>query len=152
MQRPLHEFWGDTLDLKHLMTALLISIAVSLAAYFSAVYGLGAFVESPHMIKAYAMLVGIVGCIVGGTICAILIPPKRITETSISNDEELLKVVEDLRLEYASSFSADHIDDFTAEEMKRLGLYHIFALSEKSSKSDNDVHPYVSPVTIGGKV
>ena len=71
------EVWGDTVDVGHLGKAIVIGGVVSLTCYLVASRVLATFVDTPDRARAYAMLVGLAGCLVSGVICARLFPPKR---------------------------------------------------------------------------
>ena len=71
------EVWGDTVDTVHLGLAVVIGSVISLACYLIASRVLTAVVSPPDVARAYAMLVGLAGCIISGVVCAKLFPPKR---------------------------------------------------------------------------
>uniref|UniRef100_UPI0025B98222 hypothetical protein n=1 Tax=Aquabacterium sp. TaxID=1872578 RepID=UPI0025B98222 len=78
MKQQLYEVWGDTVDSRHLGYSILIGAVVSLGAFFIAQHFLLSWVASAQMARAYAMLVGILGCLGAGMISASLFKPKRI--------------------------------------------------------------------------
>jgi len=65
----LTEVWGDTVDLKELMIASLLGIALTMSMFligrniFLRIEGL-----DPGLAKGYSLLIGIVGCIASGVI------------------------------------------------------------------------------------
>lgn len=76
--KDLAEVWGDIVSLRHLLIAVTLGAAISLATYFAAVEVLHRLVADPAIAKAWAMLGGLAGCLTGGALCARLLPPKRI--------------------------------------------------------------------------
>jgi hypothetical protein len=74
----LAEVWGDIVSLRHLTIAVILGGTTSLVAYLAAVRLLALVVPDPAIAKAWAMMVGLAGCLAGGALCARLLPPKRI--------------------------------------------------------------------------
>lgn len=72
------ELWGDVVDLRHLAAAMVIGGATSLAIYILAARVFSGLVEKASVAHAYAMLAGLVGCVLGGVICAWRFKPKRL--------------------------------------------------------------------------
>ena len=60
------EVWGDTVDIAHLGKSIVIGAVISLSGYFLASRVLLAMVAAPEMARAYAMLVGLAGCLTAG--------------------------------------------------------------------------------------
>ena len=123
----LAEVWGDTVDLGHLGKAVVIGGVVSLACFFVASHILAAIVSKPDIARAYAMLAGLGGCLVGGAICARLFAPKReVVEHSAASlwQEEVLA---QLIAESGTLGSVSDLPAATAREMKELDLYDLFA-------------------------
>ncbi len=110
----LAEVWGDVVDLRHLSAAIAIGAAVSLGLYSAFGWLLAGRVATPEIGRSYAMLAGLMGCVIGGVICARAFPPKRtMTENSAGSR--------------GGADGASPRDDLTlplevAEEMRALGL------------------------------
>ena len=129
----LAEVWGDTVDFGHLGKAVVIGAAVSLACFFVANSILAAVVSEPDIARAYAMLAGLGGCLVGGAICARLFPPKReVVEHSAASfwQEEVLA---QLVAESGTLGSVSDLPEATVREMKELDLYDLFAGHDRMS-------------------
>ncbi|SAL32442.1 hypothetical protein [Caballeronia humi] len=125
------EIWGDTVDTRHLAWSVAIGIVVSLGAFFVASRVLAAYVHDPAMARAYAMLVGLGGCLVAGVICARLFKPKReVIEEAIGTGgrEEVLA---QLAAEAGGLGRVADLPPAVVAEMKELGLYDLFADYEK---------------------
>ena len=71
------EIWGDTVDTRHLAWSVVLGIAISYGAFAIANRVLAAYVPDAAMARAYAMLVGLAGCLIAGAVCAKLFKPKR---------------------------------------------------------------------------
>ena len=79
----LAEVWGDVVDLRHLAAAVAIGATVSLGLYAASGWLLAGRVATYEVGRSYAMLAGLLGCVIGGAICAGAFPPKRtMTEDS----------------------------------------------------------------------
>lgn len=121
--------WGDTVDFRECLIALLIGIV------FGVVCGDGAF----SYLKAYhadmskgalmgtALMIGAGGSILAGYICAKLFKPKRIIEEE-SQRIEIEELVSDLELDMHGE--AEILKQASPEiiaELKILNLYDLFA-------------------------
>jgi len=132
------EIWGDTVDLRHLLMAMLIGIVVSLTCYF---IGLKYIVANySHLAKnlsdAYALLIGIVGCLLSAVISAKLFKPKRILNEEKFSTEQLYKVLEELNID--QNQEAEELKTVSPQvvaEMKSLQLYDLFAGKTDKTKA-----------------
>ena len=133
----LAEVWGDTVDLRHLVWAILIGTGISVAGYFLASRWLMSVVESRQLAQAYAMLAGLAGCILAGVICARLFPPKReVTELDISTDPEWrAEVLAELENQPGGLGTVADLPPAVVSELKELKLYELFAAPDSSSSS-----------------
>lgn len=131
---PYTEVWGDTVDLKHLLYASLLGIALTLGMYL---IGRSIFLNieglEVGLAKGYSLLVGIVGCFTAAVISAKLFKPKRIIEEKFENAnlEEILEAagmtveeeIEGLR----------NLDPKLIAEMEEVELWGILALVPEDS-------------------
>lgn len=133
MAKPsgLIEVWGDTVDSRHLLAAIVIGGALSLSAFLIARHLLLGVVAQPAMAGSYAMLIGLGGCLISGGICAKLFPPKRIVLEDPADpawrDEALAK----LAAEEGGLGRLEDLPPAVAAEMREIGLYDLFADYEK---------------------
>jgi hypothetical protein len=156
---PPHRYvdvWGDTVDARHLKWAILIGIGVSFAAFTLANAILSRFVHDLAMARAYAMLVGLGGCLLGGVICARLFKPKRIAAALEADEGRRAHLIATLvqaqgtrrtrrgNTENAAAGDARGARDASAPyggvaslpphviaEMREVGLYDLFAEQER---------------------
>ena len=125
------EVWGDTVDTAHLGWAVLIGLVVSFAAFELALRVLEPVVAQAAMARAYAMLVGLGGCLAAGAICARLFKPKRIVVAQEASDEGLrAELIERLVAEAGPQGAIAALPSYVAAEMKEAGLYDLFASAE----------------------
>jgi hypothetical protein len=131
------EVWGDTVDTAHLGWSVLIGVAVSFGAFELALRVLQPLVAQAAMGRAYAMLVGLGGCLVAGAICARLFKPKRIVVDQEASDEGMrAELIERLVVDAGPQGSIRMLPGYVAAEMKEVGLYDLFAGAEARHAAD----------------
>lgn len=131
MKPELYEVWGDTVDVRHLVYAIVIGAIVSLSAFFTAQHFLLEWVASAQMARAYAMLVGIVGCLVGGAISASLFKPKRHVVEHEADPAWRSQILKDLQSEFGDLGRLADLPPETIAELKEMDLYELFVDYEK---------------------
>ncbi|MBF6352830.1 MULTISPECIES: hypothetical protein [Nocardia] len=127
------EVWGDTVVGRHLAVSVVIGIGVSLAALLLSDLAFSAFVTNESLADAYALLVGIAGCVVAGVVCGRLFRPKRIVVTDASEDAAVGEVIAALREERHGLGSPADLPDHTRRELDDLGLRPRFAAAEREN-------------------
>lgn len=147
MKAELFEVWGDTVDGRHLICSIAIGASVSLGAFFTAQHLLSGWVESLQMARAYAMLVGIVGCLAGGAISAALFKPKRIVVEHLTDPAWRAKILVELQNEFGPLGSLSDLPAATIAELREMDLYDLFADYEKGLRSPPD-NPDVTPAVV----
>jgi hypothetical protein len=126
------EVWGDTVDLGHLSWSVVIGIGVSLGAFFAGKSILSTLVADAAIARAYAMLVGLAGCLVAGVMCAFLFKPKRDVVEHSSDESERFHVLEQLAAESGGLGSISDLSAAARAEMTELGILELFASYEAS--------------------
>ncbi|WP_417661196.1 hypothetical protein [Pseudomonas sp.] len=132
MKSELYEVWGDTVNARHLTYAIAIGATVSLSAFFIAQSLLVNWVESAQMARAYAMLIGIVGCLIGGAISATLFKPKRHVVEHQADPAWRAEVLKELQSEFGDLGRMSDLPVETVAELRELDLYDLFAEHEKT--------------------
>lgn len=151
MKQELFEVWGDTVDGRHLIYSIAIGAVVSLGAFYFAQYLLVGWVESAQMARAYAMLVGIVGCLGGGVISAMLFKPKRNVIEHLTDPAWRAKILIELENEYGPLGSISDLPPATVAELREMDLYELFADYEKNRAAPVDGQTD-SPAAVVGAV
>ena len=124
----LAEVWGDTVDLRHLAWSIAIGLVVSLACFLLASHLLAARVGSVTLARAYAMLAGLVGCVLSGVICGALFPPKReVVEDGAADPSWRQQVLNELAAQSGGLGSVAELPPSVVDEMKALNIYELFA-------------------------
>jgi hypothetical protein len=147
-KRQLAEVWGDVVDLRQLGVAITIGAVISLSTYFIAGRIFAATIEVAAVGRAYAMLAGLVGCVVGGIVCAKLFPPKREVMESAADPSWRAEAMEQLAAETGTIGRVDDLPSVVAHEMKELGLYDLFASYDSTRIADEREQGAVAPQTL----
>jgi hypothetical protein len=111
-----------------------VGAVISVGTYLAAKAILGGVVGTPDLVRAYAMLAGLIGCVAGGVVCARLFPPKReVVEDSFDQTWR----VEAIAAAAAEDGGLGAIDPSApyVREMKELGLFDAFAAYEAERQS-----------------
>ena len=131
MKPQLYEVWGDTVDGRHLIYAIAIGAVSSLGVFFIAQHLFVGWVTNVQMARAYAMLVGIVGCLVGGAISARLFKPKRNVVEHQAGPAWRSQVLIELQNEFGDLGKMSDLPPATIAELREMDLYDLFADYEK---------------------
>lgn len=127
------EVWGDTVDLRHLAWSVALGIAISLAAFEAGQRVLTLIVHDPAIVRAYAMLVGLAGCLIAGALCARLFKPKRIVVEHTTDDAARMNVLVQLAAEAGGMGRLADTPVSVKAEMEELGLLELFAAFEATA-------------------
>lgn len=143
----LYEVWGDTVDSRHLVASIAVGAVCSLGVFFLAERLLTGWVESAQMARAYAMLLGILGSLLGGAVSACLFKPKRHVVEHVTDPAWRLQVIEELRVEYGGIGQPTDLPPEVRAELRELGLERLFDEAEPARQSESDT---LSPALKGG--
>ncbi len=132
------EVWGDTLVLRELFISSILGVALTMIGYFLGVrYFAGVKGIDPALITGYALMTGILGCIVAGFIAAKLFKPKRVIEEMIvQEDIEAVLKAGGMSLEEEVEALAG-VDEQVLEEMRELNLTALLDLRPATYKGGN---------------
>lgn len=130
------EVWGDTVDLKHLAWSVALGTGISVGAFFLGQRLLSTFVQDAAIARAYAMLVGLAGCLVAGVVCALLFKPKRDVVEHAVDPTERLKVLDQLAAESGGLGAVADLPPSVRAEMEELGLLELFLAYESAHAND----------------
>jgi hypothetical protein len=137
-QENLYEVWGDTIESRDLLLAILIGGAVSLSTFGIAHFTLHNLVESAQMAKAYSMLVGILGCLAGGVLSARLFKPKRDVIEEAADPAFREQVVADLLKEYGTLGRLEDLSPEMTAELHELELYELFREAQEREAKEQE--------------
>ncbi len=134
----LADIWGDTVDLRHLGSGILIGIILSLSCYLAANTVIAS--QSPdleaNLLSAYSLLFGIGGCVLSAVVTANLFKPKRTLNESEFSENDRDRVLQELKIDLAREREElKYVDDKVLQEMKDLKLYELFAGTDTSREN-----------------
>ncbi len=95
MKSSLLEVWGDTVDSRHLTGAIGLGLVVAGSLYLAADRITPSLVDDPTLAHSYALLVGLVGCLIAAVIAAKLFAPKRDVVMGSGTDSEGRRIAMD---------------------------------------------------------
>ncbi|WP_231443804.1 hypothetical protein [Brevibacterium zhoupengii] len=116
------EVWNDTVDSKHLVGSIAIGIGVAVPAFLISDH-LFTTTGDPELGHSYALLIGIVGCIVGAVIAGILFKPKRVITQSEADTRNRQEVIDEVVEEYGDLGDPRDLKPGVQEEIRALGLF-----------------------------
>ncbi|MDH2328297.1 hypothetical protein QCN27_15635 [Cereibacter sp. SYSU M97828] len=125
----LAEVWGDVVSRPHLGRAIIIGGVVSLVFYGIGLIFIAPLAVTPQVGRALAMLLGILGCLTGGAICARLFAPKRILseELGAGTAEWQQQVLDQIEAEGGTIGDMADLPPEVVKELHETGLYDVFA-------------------------
>ncbi|MCY7008897.1 hypothetical protein OCK72_09695 [Fusobacterium simiae] len=130
------EVWGDTVILKELLYSCIIGVFLTMAMFFLGQKIFHNFESiDKSLANGYALLIGVIGCITSGAICAKLFHPKRTVEEKFEfeNIENILESAGITLEEEKEALS--RLDSEVIKELEDLELYALLALIPEDSKN-----------------
>lgn len=125
------EVWGDTVDERHVKIAVALGVALSVPSYLGAKAAFTGAMDNQDLAHTYAMLTGLFACLLSAVISARLFEPKRVvTERQLDPEEQIAAAMELAQL----PLGLGKLEDLSVaeqEDMRRLGLYDVFAEVER---------------------
>lgn len=118
--------WDDTVELRALLIGVAAGPACGLGAFGLALWGFGQMDGGlTPLTKGYALLIGVMGCVVLGAIVARIVRPQRIFHDA--GTPESGAVLAELGLDIEAERRAlESAPPQVIEEMRRLGVLHLF--------------------------
>jgi len=128
-QKPLTEVWGDTVNLKELLCAVLLGIVFTMGFYLAARHF---FLQidsiEDSLAKGYALFVGIAGCLISSVISAKTFEPKRVI-SEMNQQHDIEDVLAHAGMTVEDEIDAlIHLDPEIIKEMEKFSLYSLLAL------------------------
>lgn len=110
--------WNDAVDLRQLGAAILTCVGIGLPAFLLSRALLSGGAVPPSLVSGYALLIGLVGCVVGAVICSRLFPPKRV----LADSDDLQPALVELELMGGTAATFAQLPVEVQQEMRTLGL------------------------------
>lgn len=128
--QQLVEVWGDTVNRRALWQAIALGALISVSVYELAQHYFSAQEGQAVLLKGYAMLAGLGGCLLSGFICSLLYRPQRIVHTNADEQDEIAQVIAEIIAQEQSNIPSNRLPESVQAEMCALGLAEPFAAAE----------------------
>ena len=129
------EVWGDTVNFKSMLFAIVIGSVVSTGTFLLAKFFLSSSSGDTTLLNGYAMLIGLGGCLLSGFICSIMFKPARTVISSQEDNSENVKAfIVDLIKDDPNYTSVDDLPAEVKEELNLLQLMTVFQEAEETAK------------------
>lgn len=124
MKSSLLEVWGDTVDSRHLCGAIALGLTIAGSLYLAADEIMPSLVDDRTLAHSYALLVGLLGCLVAAVIAAKLFPPKREVVMGTGTDSAGRRIAMDAIEEEAGPLGDPReLPAAVQEELRALALF-----------------------------
>lgn len=139
MMPQLLEVWNDTVDPRHLIGGIAIAVGTAVPAYLIAdhLFAAGGDEALGH---SYALLVGIVGCIVGAVISGLLFKPKRVITTSAADTRSRQEIIDEVVEEYGDLGDPRDLGPAVQAEVRALGLFDALVDNHEARAQEKGGH------------
>jgi len=117
---PYTMVWNDAVDLRQLTASVVICVGIGLPGFLGARALFAGIAGNAALAGGYALLVGLVGCVLAAALCARLFPPKRTFDTEEGADHGA--ALAELARMGGTRETFDGLPSDTRAEMIGLGL------------------------------
>ncbi|MFB8766972.1 hypothetical protein VSQ78_04595 [Nocardiopsis alba] len=117
------EIWGDTVDSRHTLWAILLGAGIAVPLYLVSERLFAHFGDNPDVASTYALLVGLGGCLLAGFLNAVFFRPKRIVRETAADGEGRRKAMDAIEAEIGPLGDPSELPAAVQEELRTLGLY-----------------------------
>ncbi|MGP5436508.1 hypothetical protein [Psychrobacter alimentarius] len=129
------EVWGDTVNFKSMLFAIVIGSVVSTGTFLLAKFFLSSSFGDTTLLNGYAMLIGLGGCLLSGFICSIMFKPARTVISSQEDNSDNVKAfIVDLIKDDPNYTSVNDLPSEVKEELNLLQLMTVFQEAEEIAK------------------
>ncbi|WP_098729819.1 hypothetical protein [Brevibacterium epidermidis] len=131
------EVWNDTVDSRHLTGGIAISVGIAVTAFLVADH-LFAAADQTELGHSYALLIGILGCILGAVITGLLFKPKRVITTSTADTRSRQEIIDEIVEEYGDLGDPRELPEAVQNEVRTLGLFDALLDNHRSHADDGN--------------
>ncbi|MBY0496657.1 MAG: hypothetical protein K2Y23_20820 [Cyanobacteria bacterium] len=127
--------WEDTVDLRHLLIGLACGSALGFTSYVLALRAFTAYFpgETPGLIKGYALMIGIAGCVMAAAIIGTVFKPKRVFRDTDEGPIDRSTMIRNLALDPDEERRAlETASPKLIREMQELQVYDFFVDGSRS--------------------
>ena len=128
-EQRLFNVWEDTVDLRQLLIGLACGSTLGFASYAVAVRAFTAYFpgQQQGLIKGYALMAGIAGCVIVAAIIATVFKPKRWLRETDDGPIDRSALIRDLALDPEEERRAlETASPKLIREMQQLQIYDLF--------------------------
>ncbi len=132
------EVWGDTVNFRSMLFAIVIGSVVSTGTFLLAKFYMSSLSGDPTLLNGYAMLIGLGGCLLSGFICSVMFKPARtVIASSEDNSENIKEFIVDLIRDDPNYTSVNDLPSQVKEELDLLKLMSVFQEAEAIVKKQS---------------
>lgn len=132
------EVWGDTVNFRSMLFAIVIGSVVSTGTFLLAKLYMSSLSGDATLLNGYAMLIGLGGCLLSGFICSMLFKPARtVIASSEDNSENVKEFIVELIKDDPNYTSVNDLPSEVKEELELLQLMSVFQEAEVIAKKNN---------------
>ncbi|QVJ03286.1 hypothetical protein KGD82_14830 [Nocardiopsis eucommiae] len=117
------EIWGDTVDSRHTIWAIALGVGLTVPLYLGAELLFSRLVDDATVAGTYALLVGLVGCLLAGFVGALLFAPKRVVTEHAPTEESRRAAMDAVEADYGPLGDPSELSEPVRSELRALGLY-----------------------------
>lgn len=129
------DVWGDTVNSRHLGASIALGILVPVPIYLISESIFVDTVSNPALGKSYALLAGLLGCLIAGTVAGRLFRPKRVLREQTEIDETAQRAaLDEIIAESGAMGDPADLAPAVQKELRALGLHDIFAAEHQRSQ------------------
>lgn len=129
-EHRLVHIWEDTVDLRELLVGLVWGSALGFGCYSVSLAAFTSLVPSqaPDLLKGYALMGGIVGCVIAAVVVALAVKPKRRLLAPDAKPVDHAELLDTLALDPDEERRAlQNASPKLIQEMRQLQIYDLFA-------------------------
>ena len=117
------EVWGDTVDSRHLLGSIGLGVGIAVPVYLLADWGFDVLTGGDVLAHSYALVAGLVACVLAAVIAARLFKPKRIIQIGAAHTGSRELAMDAIEAEMGLLGDPDELSASALAEVKELGLY-----------------------------
>lgn len=135
------EVWGDTVDTRHMGMSIALGAGIAAPTFLLGRALVTANVQDTTLAESYALLLGLVACLVAAVIAARLFKPKRIVRENSTITESRREALAVIAAEGGEWTDPAELSTEVRQELHQLGLYDVLAEAHEETKRRQEVHP-----------
>lgn len=127
------EVWGDTVDSRHMSIAIALGVGIAAPTFLIGRAVFERTVDDQTLAQSYALLLGLLACLVAATIAARLFKPKRVVRETAATNEGRREALAWIVAEGGEWTDPAELAPQVQEELRQLGLYDVLVAAHADS-------------------